>query len=256
MIARLPKTIYEYSHAVHALGRRPRRAFSACRGQGGLITPSKVSSRRCLSWLVLLLVFGGLALPRPVSAAPGPASRPVRDLATFVTSVVNGDGQALRGVYAPGILALAVVQQPYASFVSAAPETATQFGMAAAQGVVGLLAHNFLSGQDFFRLGIGQRILLVYGDGSLQSYLVTYIYRYRATKPESVYSSFVDLDTDITTDAAGLFRRVYTGGKHVTFQTCIAGEGNPSWGRLFVVAEPTPDGLPDVTARAGGQAPQ
>ena len=207
--------------------------------------------------MVLLLVIGALAVPRPVSAAPGPDSRLDRDLASFVTSVVNGDHQALRGVYAPGILALAVVQQSSASFVSPQPDTATQFRMAAAQGgVIGLLAHNFLGGQDFFRLGIGQSILLVYGDGSIESYLVTRIYRYRATKPESVYSSFVDRDTNLTTDATGLFNKVYTGGKHVTFQTCITGEGNPSWGRLFVVAEPAPDGLPDVIARAAGQVPQ
>ena len=256
MIARLPKTIFEHPRAVRPLWGRPRRAFSPWRDQGARLRPSRPGSQRCVSWLVLLLIFGALAVPRPVSAAPGPDSRLDRDLATFVTSVVNGDPNALRGVYAPGILALAVEQQLNASFVSAKPDTATQFGMAAARGVVGLLAHNFLGGQDFFRLGIGQSILLVYGDGTTQPYLVTHIYRYRATKPESVYSSFVDLDTDTTTDATGLFNKVYTGDKHVTFQTCIAGEGNPSWGRLFVIAEPGPAWLPAVTAQAGGQLPQ
>ena len=255
MIARLPKRLFEYAHAVRPIRRRPRLAFSGWRDHARRLGRPKPSSRHSVSWLALLLVFGALAVPRAVSAAPGPDTRLDRDLATFVNSVVNGDGSVLRGVYAPGILALAVVQQPNASFVSAQPDTATQFRMAAARGVVGLLAHNFLAGQDFFRLGIGQSILLVYGDGSLESYLVRHIYRYRATKPESVYSSFVDLDTNLTTDTAGLFNKVYTGGKHVTFQTCITADGNPSWGRLFIVAEPAPEGLPDVRVRGGGQVP-
>ncbi len=32
----------------------------------------------------------------------------------------------------------------------------------------------------------------------------------------------------------------YTGAGHVTFQTCIIKDGNPSWGRFFVTAIPIP----------------
>jgi len=37
-----------------------------------------------------------------------------------------------------------------------------------------------------------------------------------------------------------MFDRAYEGGRHVTFQTCIAAEGNSSWGRLFIIAAPKP----------------
>ena len=36
------------------------------------------------------------------------------------------------------------------------------------------------------------------------------------------------------------FKKVYQGDRHVTFQTCIAGPGSLSWGRLFVIATPKP----------------
>lgn len=213
-------------------------------------------TRRCLSWFALMLVFGAAVIPFPVSASPVHESPAFRDLASFVASVMDGNPQNLRGVYAPGILALAVVQQPNAAFVSAQPDTATQFRMAAAQqGVIGLLAHNFLGGRDFSRLALGQPIVLVYGDGKMQAYTVTTVYRYQATKPESVYSSFVDLQTNAVLDTATLFKKVFTGGQHVTFQTCIAGDGNPSWGRLFVIAEPATDLHPALTPRASGALP-
>jgi hypothetical protein len=35
-----------------------------------------------------------------------------------------------------------------------------------------------------------------------------------------------------------MFKRVYLGDRHVTFQTCIKAYGNQSWGRMFVIAVP------------------
>jgi hypothetical protein len=203
-------------------------------------SPSSPQHRRRLVWLAPLLILAIIGVPRRAAAAPTRDTAPAQNLASFVASVVNGDRNALRGVYSEGVMALAVVQQPDPTFVSIAPDTATQFGMAEPYGVVGLLAHNSLAGQDFFRLGIGSLVLLVYGDGHIDSFWVAHVYRYRATTPESVYSSFVDLSTDDLVDATGLFNKVYTGQEHVTFQTCIAAQGQPSWGRLFVVAEPSP----------------
>jgi hypothetical protein len=81
-------------------------------------------------------------------------------------------------------------------------------------------------------------IQLVYGDGRIETYQVTHIYRYRATSPNSVSSDFVDLDTQKTLTASELFKKVYKGSRHVTFQTCISQDGNASWGRYFVIAEP------------------
>ena len=42
-----------------------------------------------------------------------------------------------------------------------------------------------------------------------------------------------------------MFKRVYAGDRHVTFQTCIQEEGISSWGRLFVVAVPKTDFFAD-----------
>jgi hypothetical protein len=35
-----------------------------------------------------------------------------------------------------------------------------------------------------------------------------------------------------------MFKRVYFGDRHVTFQTCIEKDGALSWGRLFIIAVP------------------
>jgi hypothetical protein len=39
-------------------------------------------------------------------------------------------------------------------------------------------------------------------------------------------------------NAEQMFKRVYFGDRHVTFQTCIESNGELSWGRLFIIAEP------------------
>jgi hypothetical protein len=196
------------------------------------------STRRSLASLALLIVLIGAALPQAVYAAALSDSSAVQDLTSFVSSVSDGNRKVLRGVYAAGTFALPVVQQTYAAEVSRAPETATQFGMAQNYGVVGLLAHNYLSGQEFFELTVGQSISLVYGDGRVEAFRVTRILQFQATIPESANSGFINLDTGKGTDAEGLFRQVYMGSRHVTFQTCIEQAGDSSWGRLFVIAEP------------------
>jgi hypothetical protein len=199
-----------------------------------------ITARRLLVGLVLVLLIAAAGLPYSVSAASLGDALALPRLPDFAASVINGDASVLRGAYAEGLFALPVVQQPSSSagFVSEADNDLTQFNLAAKYGIVGLLAHNYLSGQDFFQLWPGQRIELVYGDGRIAPYTVTHVYRFQATAPASVYSDFVDLDSGATLSADGLFRKVYTGPKHVTFQTCITQDGNSSWGRLFVVAEP------------------
>jgi hypothetical protein len=136
-----------------------------------------------------------------------------------------------------GLFAYPVVQQVYSAEVSELPATLTQFGWPTSYGVTGILAHNWLTGADFFQLRVGQKINLVYGDGRTVSYWVNRQYRYQATIPESPYSQFIDLDTGKGTDAEGVFRKVYMGAEHLTFQTCIEKDGELSWGRLFVIAE-------------------
>ena len=206
------------------------------------------STRRHLASLALLIVLIGAALPQAVHAAPLADRNSIPDLTTFVSSVTDGNRKLLRGVYAQGVFALPIVQQTYAAEVSRMDETVTQFSMAQTYGVVGLLAHNNLSGAQFFDLMVGQPVSLVYGDGRIENFVVARVLRFQATIPESAQSQFINLDTGKGTDAEGLFRQVYMGSRHVTFQTCIENEGNSSWGRLFVIAEPA------ASASVGGTA--
>lgn len=158
----------------------------------------------------------------------------------FSKAVQNGDAEALRGVYVADVMAMPIIQQPAGNpgFVSGADNVATQFGMASQYGNIGLLAHNNLSGKNFSQLTMGQEVRLVYGNGKTEIFVVTEILRYQALQPTSTQSSFRNQSKDETLTAEQMFKRVYFGERHVTFQTCIEASGNLSWGRLFVIAVP------------------
>lgn len=161
-------------------------------------------------------------------------------LQNFVEKMIDGRSEVVRGVYSDDILALPVVQQPsnQAGFVSTIDGVATQFAMPASYGVIGLLAHNYLSGKYFSNFEIGDEIQIVYGDGEIKKYLVADIQSYQALQPNSPNSRFIDLDSGDELSATQLFKRVYLGGHHLTLQTCIE-EGNiDSWGRMFIIANP------------------
>lgn len=198
------------------------------------------SKRRTLVLgLILAVLLSGL--PRNVAAAGLSGSSPTK-LNDFVNAVKNGDAGVVRGIYADGLFALPVVQQPAsnAGFVSTQAETLTQFGLAAQNETFGFLAHNYLSGQYYFKLAPGQEIVMVYGDGSLKYFKVTALKRYQALKPTSPYSDFKDLETGQTLTSTGLFGLIYKRPGQMVLQTCIDANGNSSWGRLFVIAEPEP----------------
>jgi hypothetical protein len=110
--------------------------------------------------------------------------------------------------------------------------------MASEVGNIGLLAHNHLAGSSFANIKDGDRIILIYGDGHLESFLVERIEQYQALSPLSPYSQFKDLATESVLTAEDLFREVYRGEYHLTLQTCIDNQGNSSWGRLFIIAKP------------------
>jgi hypothetical protein len=158
----------------------------------------------------------------------------------FAKSVQDGKEDSLRGVYVNDVLALPVIQQPSGNpgYVSSADGEITQFGMASQYGNIGLLAHNHLSGKLFSQLAIGQEVRLVYGNGKTETFVITEVMSYQALQPTSPYSSFRNLSRDETLTAEQMFKRVYLGDRHVTFQTCIEANGNTSWGRLFIIAVP------------------
>lgn len=199
--------------------------------------------RTTQSTSLLLAVFATLFYHPAATRALGNVVT-LPSLADFSKAVQNGQASVLRGVYVDEVLALPVVQQPDGSpaFVSNNDGEITQFGMAAQYRNVGLLAHNHLSGKLYSDLATGQLVRLVYGDGKIETFVITDIRRYQAMQPNSPYSSFRNLDNrDETLSADQMFKQVYLGNRHVTFQTCIEAYGNSSWGRMFVIAEPKSD---------------
>lgn len=193
--------------------------------------------------LILILVLPTIQLYSiPVSGQPGveESVTTIPRYGDFITTVSNGDASVIRGVFVPNVLALRVQQQPDNNdgYVSSVLGVATQFRLAAQSGVTGLLAHNYISGDLFFDLEIDQEVNIVYGDGSVQRYIISEIYEYQALQPNSTFSDFIDLETNQKLSSTQLFNQVYTGENHVTFQTCIAKDGNLTWGRLFVIATP------------------
>jgi len=179
----------------------------------------------------------------PVQALAAGNGTNLPQFTDFSKSVQNGKAAELRGVYVSNVMALPVVQQPSnnAGYVSYNDGEVTQFGMASQFGNVGLLAHNHLSGRMFSQLAVGQEVRLVYGDGKTESFVVTEVLQYQALQPNNPYSEFRNVVDSKTLTAEQMFKRVYFGDRHVTFQTCIAKDGNASWGRLFVIAIPKAD---------------
>jgi hypothetical protein len=200
------------------------------------MAPRSISRSHIL--ITLLAIFALTFRPTPAQALGASATTP--DLASFSQSIQTGQAGVVRGVYVESVMAFPIIQQPSYNlgYVSDKDGVVTEFNAAKQNGNVGLLAHNMLAGKSFTNLKVGQYVVLVYGDGKTETFVVTQILRYAAISPNSTTSDFKNLDTNITISANQLFNDVYSGSRHVTFQTCIENNGNQSWGRLFVIAQP------------------
>lgn len=189
-----------------------------------------------------IITFSLFLNPASVKA-DGVGELSLPDFSSFVESVKGGDAGTLRGVYVSNVMSFPVIQQPIGNpgYVSPDPDVITQFSMASEVGNVGLLAHNHLAGQAFTNLDVGHEVRLVYGDGRVEYFIVTQTLEYQALQPYSPYSDFRNLETNQTISAEDLFREVYRGDRHITFQVCIEADGVDAWGRLFVIAQPKPD---------------
>jgi hypothetical protein len=197
-----------------------------------------------LSILSLALGLSFCYLPTPAGSAGSVGARPSSFRGIPKADVTVDVGAVLSDVSIHDEGSFPVVQQPPGdtNYVSKNDGEVTQFASASRYGNIGLLAHNYLSGKSFSELRIGEEIQLVYSDGRVETFVVKEILRYKALDPKSPYSSFQNMDdTDETLTVGQMFDRAYQGGHHVTFQTCIAAEGNSSWGRLFIIAAPKPD---------------
>lgn len=183
----------------------------------------------------------------------------------FVPKMVGYDSE---GNYNDGLYHVAQQPSDNPVFVSYQDDVLTQFKMAADHGTIALLAHNYLqTGAMIAELSEGDGIVLYRPDGATNEYVIKVILQLWAESPTSVTSNFVPADEvtaeymdnhvvddphdDIYT-AAQVFLAVFeTKGEEqpgVTLQTCIGRDengdgdvsdaGEPSAGRVFVLAEP------------------
>ncbi len=202
--------------------------------------PNQMINKQIQKTFVAFALLIGLVLPLRSASAAGGEALPA--FSGFVATVMDGETNVVRGVYVPGVLALRVMQQPAddPESVLRMDGVVTQFGEAALNHVIGLLAHDDLAGVSFSNLRIGQEVRIVYGDGRVEYYMVNRLARFQAPQPGSRDKNYVDLDSNIPYTAQDIFSMFYDGDVHVTFQTCILQDGNSSWGRLFVTAIPIP----------------
>jgi hypothetical protein len=158
----------------------------------------------------------------------------------FIAEVSDGQNGVVRGIYVDGVLALPVFQQPKGdvAFVSDEEGKATEFQSAAKNGVIGILAHNHLSGVLFYDIKIGQEIVIVYGDGAIKRFVVEDIYQYQRLQRNNLRSDFIELESGERMNSSIVFRRHYRGDERVTLQTCLERDGILNWGLIFVEALP------------------
>jgi hypothetical protein len=175
-----------------------------------------------------------IPLTSVVSAAP--------ELQSFVATVINNYPNQVVGVYVPGLFALPILQQPAGNFnfISPFDGALTQYAPPIEHGSISLLAHNYLAGRVFFNLQAGQEVILVYGDGRLQTYRVSSIDQYQALSPLDPYSNFIDQADPYASIQSfqQVYDRYYKVGGQLVFQTCVEKNGDLSWGRIFIVALP------------------
>ena len=182
----------------------------------------------------------------PPSRAPSPKARPTisPEFAHFIRLVENGQAGVVRGIYVEKILALHVVQQPDKewTYVSGVAGNATEFQNASKNGIIGLLAHNFLSGSLFFNLKPGEQMGVVYGDGAVRYYRVSGAYQFKKLDPNDLSSKLIDQSTGSVVSSGQVFEWFYDGMDHVTLQTCLEKDGLSTWGLYFVIALPVNGG--------------
>jgi hypothetical protein len=139
---------------------------------------------------------------------------------------------------------LLIAGQPGGSigYVSNMPGVVTNFQQAEKLGSTGLIAHNYLSGEEFFGLEVGDRIMISdERTDEIIEYQVIDVEQYQALQTTSIHSKFKNLENDEIISAHQLSQAIYGQAGHLILQTCIENEGDLEWGRLFVIAAPVSD---------------
>jgi len=142
-------------------------------------------------------------------------------------------------IYAKGKFNFEIVEQGNKgkSYVSSNPDVLTFFSLSKEFGSIGLVAHNFLTGDEFYKLEQGDIIHIKNGSGEIHAFRVSESLSYQAIEPESVRSDFIDLETGNSLNYKELFMRTYGQSGYLILQTCIEKDGNYEWGRYFIIAE-------------------
>jgi hypothetical protein len=165
------------------------------------------------------------------------------ELLALATEVYNGDSNTVRGVYIENVIALPVIQQPAGEvgFVSDNSGEITEFQSARKNNVIGLLAHNYLSGSLFYQISPGDIVFVIFGNGTIRRYQVEGHYYFERLDRSNLRSHFVDLSNGATLTSDMVFDRFYKGNHQLTFQTCLARNGISNWGLQFTHALPIDD---------------
>ena len=204
------------------------------------MTQMTVKEKLGVIGMIMMLTLG--IFPTPVGAL-GNLENPyvIPRSAWSDDSHDNNPSELLYELYIDRNTSFRIVQQPVGkgNFVTNLPDFVTEFQLASNYGSIGILAHNYLAGQYFFQISQGQKLKLIYSDKSTSSFIVTKVQQYQALSPNSPMSDFVDLNTGEYLTASQLFKRIYSNQTgNLILQTCIFNDQNPTWGRLFVIAEP------------------
>jgi sortase (surface protein transpeptidase) len=134
------------------------------------------------------------------------------------------------------LVALSVIQSP-SNYATNKDGKITLFKQAQQYGTLSFIAHNYLAGQYFDDLQIGDDILIIYPDYN-QEYEVTEFIKYQALDPTNIYSNFRLDKWHKEKTAAELFLELFdTHDGRLVLMTCY----DESKGRLFVIAYPKDD---------------
>ena len=182
---------------------------------------------------------------QPVASAALPPAVSPRDNLKIMTPVRAQPPLASR-VDVPGLFSAVVEHCPPGGnryYSTSAPGVVTQDLEAAANGVIALRAHGRA---EFFSLS-QWRPVAVTAAGAVKHYHVSGIYHFQALASPLAprwasmkNGTYLDMKRGKTFTAPDLWEFFFGKGDRLVFYTCIEQPGNPMWGRLFVVAAPTP----------------
>ncbi|OGG07931.1 hypothetical protein A3D05_00050 [Candidatus Gottesmanbacteria bacterium RIFCSPHIGHO2_02_FULL_40_24] len=142
--------------------------------------------------------------------------------------------------------ALEIVQQKKDLYVPGVCGIAAQFGLAARNGVLGILAHNYLEGKEFESIiQQSEREIAVFtAEGRKLLFKVTSVDYYQMLEDGDYY---LNLNNVSNTSKKKLYTdneifNIYYGEANtgnLTLQTCLQKGTNKIWGKVFIVAEPS-----------------